>query len=316
MTPFAVLLIRIPIEPIHWQILSYISYIGCGLSAFFTALSIAVYLLSNKKADHSIAIHVSLSGALFLLNTTFLLTEWGARMKPDWVCVFVAAAMHYSLLCSFTWMALEAVHLYLLLIKVFNTNYKRYLLKMSVAGWGIPAIIVSVSVGVKDNEFYGLTETTMADSNQTSAICWIVDDSYFYSVNLVYFTLIFMVNSGILMAVASSICKMKRVFRNAKVGMESKGDRRWRDPERFSESCKSGLTVLGLTCLMGTTWGLAFLGSGFVNYTVLYLFCIFNSTQGFFIFMWICLSTNKQKKREQQDKISSSPVKTTTTKTE
>ncbi|KAJ0001931.1 hypothetical protein NQD34_001727 [Periophthalmus magnuspinnatus] len=310
MTPFAVLLIDLSqIDEIHWQILSYISYIGCGLSAFFTALSIVIFLFSHQKADHSIAIHVSLSGSLFLLNTTFLLTEWGATVKPDWVCVLVAAAMHYSLLCSFTWMALEAVHLYILLIKVFNTNYKHYMLKMSVIGWGIPAIIVSISAGVQNNHFYGMKETIMADSNQTSAICWIIDDSYFYSLNLVYFTLIFVFNSGILTAVASSICKMKQVFRNVK-------DKKWKDPSRFNESCKSGFTVLGLTCLMGTTWGLAFLGSGYVNYPVLYLFCIFNSTQGFFIFIWICLSTNKQRKRKMEEKMASTPAKTSTTKTE
>ncbi|XP_032376217.1 uncharacterized protein LOC116692218 [Etheostoma spectabile] len=87
----------------------------------------------NHKMDYSISIHVSLSGALLLLNTTFLLTEWGATVEPAWVCVFVAALMHYSLLCCFTWMAIEALHLYLLLIKVFNTYFKRYLVKLSLA---------------------------------------------------------------------------------------------------------------------------------------------------------------------------------------
>lgn len=73
---------------------------------------------------------------MFLLNATFLLTEWGATVDLDWVCVFVAAFMHYSLLCCFTWMAIEALHLYLLLIKVFNTYFKHYLAKLSLAGWG------------------------------------------------------------------------------------------------------------------------------------------------------------------------------------
>lgn len=110
--------------------------------------------------------------------------------------------------------------------------------------------------------------------------CWITDDSFFYSLNLVYFTLVFIFNSGILIAVASSICKIKQAYRNNPKLRAAPPGKTWRDPERFSASCRSGLTVLGLTCLMGTTWGLAFLGSGYVNYPVLYLFCIFNSTQG------------------------------------
>ncbi|XP_041797711.1 adhesion G-protein coupled receptor G2-like [Chelmon rostratus] len=306
-TPFAVLLMREPIAQVHWEILSYISYIGCGLSAFFTSLSIVIYVFSrNHRMDYSISIHVSLSGALFLLNSAFLLTEWGATVKPDWVCVFVAALMHYSLLCCFTWMAIEALHLYLLLIKVFNTYYKHYLAKLSLAGWGIPFVIVAVSLGLTDlKQFYGVTQITMTNTNQTNAICWITDDS-FYFLNLVYFTLIFIFNSGILVAVTSSICRMKQALRNnSKLGAEFEG-KTW----RVSESCRSGLTVLGLTCLMGTTWGLVFLGTGYVNYPILYLFCILNSTQGFFIFLWICLSAKKQRKRNMDDRMTSTPVKT------
>ncbi|XP_014830086.1 PREDICTED: adhesion G-protein coupled receptor G2-like [Poecilia mexicana] len=306
-TPFAVLLIRMPIDEAHWKLLSYISYIGCGISLFFSASSLAVYVFNRSNTmDTSMSIHVSLSGALFLLNSTFLLTEWGATVEPDWVCEFIAALMHYSLLCCFTWMAIEALHLYLLLIKVFNTYYKCYLLKLSLVGWGIPAIIVSISLCVKNvKQFYGVTELTMSDTNQTNSICWITDDTYFYSLNLVYFTLIFIFNSGILMAVASSICKMKKMLKtNSK--LQASASRKSKEvPQRFSASCQSGLTLLGLTCLMGTTWGLAFLGSGYVNYTVLYLFCILNSLQGFFIFVWICLSAKKQRRKEMEQKVSS-----------
>ncbi|XP_047436673.1 adhesion G-protein coupled receptor G2 [Mugil cephalus] len=281
-TPFAVLLIREPIGKIHWEILSYISYIGCGLSAFFTALSMVIYVFHrNCTKDYSTSIHISLSGALLLLNTTFLLTEWGTQVKPGWICIFVAALMHYSLLCCFTWMAIEALHLYLLFLKVFNTLYRHYLLKLSLAGWGIPGLIVSVFLGVNDyKQFYGVTSMTMADTNQTTSICWITDNAFFYSLNLVYFTIIFIFNSAIFVAVASSICKMRRALEtNSNLGVKT-GEKSWKDPERCSSFCKSGLTVLGLTCLMGTTWGLAFLGSGYVNYPILYLFCILNSLQG------------------------------------
>ncbi|RVE74880.1 hypothetical protein OJAV_G00026620 [Oryzias javanicus] len=310
-TPFAVLLIRDPIAEIHWMILSYISYIGCGLSAFFCALSFLIYIFGRKnKMDYSMSIHVSLSGALFLLNSTFLLTEWGATVELGWVCEFVAAFMHYSLLCSFTWMAIEALHLYLLLIKVFNTYYKHYLLKLSVVGWGVPGLIVAVSLGVKDfKQLYGAKELTMLDSNQTSAICWIIDDSFFYSLNLVYFVLIFIFNSGILMAVGSSICRMNTL-------VKSSAGRRQGDQHRFNASCRSGLTLLGLTCLLGTTWGLAFLGSGHVNYPVLYLFCVLNSLQGFFIFMWICFTAKRQRKRQTEEKLTSTPMRTSGVKSE
>lgn len=90
----------------------------------------------NSRGDNANSIHVSLSGALFLLNTSFLLNEWVANLGIRGVCIFIAAAIHYSLLSCFTWMAIEAVHLYLLLVKVFNTYYRHYMAKLSAIGWG------------------------------------------------------------------------------------------------------------------------------------------------------------------------------------
>ncbi|XP_029904308.1 adhesion G-protein coupled receptor G2-like isoform X2 [Myripristis murdjan] len=298
-TPFAVLLMREPISGVHWKILSYISYIGCGLSAFFSALSVITYIINRShRADQSCFIHVSLSGALFLLNTSFLLTEWGATVQQDGVCVFIAATMHYSLLCCFTWMAIEALHLYLLLVKVFNTYYKRYLIKLSLAGWGIPAVIVGIFVGVNDiRQFYGVAKMSMLDTNQTSNLCWITDEHFFYGLNLVYFTLIFIFNTGILGTVVAGICRLRE------------GSKHTPGRSKGSLSCRNSLTVMGLTCLLGTTWGLVFLGSGHVNYPVLYLFCILNSTQGFFIFLWICCSARKQRRRAEQDNINSVQMK-------
>lgn len=169
----------------------------------------------------------------------------------------------------------------------------------------------------------------------SSCSCWITDDSFFYSLNLVYFTLIFIFNSGILMAVGSSICRMNTLVKRS--AGKSQGD-----VDRFNASCRSGLTLLGLTCLLGTTWGLAFLGSGYVNYPILYLFCILNSLQGgwrglfkepllctercdlmffsflkgFFIFMWICLTAKKQRKRQMEEKLTSAPIRTSAIKSE
>ncbi|XP_061593377.1 adhesion G-protein coupled receptor G6-like isoform X2 [Cololabis saira] len=313
-TPFAVLLARDPIAQVHWNILSILSNIGCGLSAFFSALSIVIYLFSRKhKFDHSISIHVSLSGALLLLNVTFLLTNWEASVETEWVCVFLAASMHYSLMCSFTWMALEALHLYFLMIKVFNTDYQHYMLKLSVAGWGIPGVIVVTTLAVKDvKQFYGVVELSLSDTDQTNAICWITDDVYFYSLNVVYFAIIFLFNSGILVVVASRIWKMRQITNyKPKSSVKTKEN----PPPRSRVSCKTSITLMSLTCLLGTTWGLAFLGSGYVNYPILYLFCILNSLQGFFIFLWICLSTKKQREREMEEKLST-PVRISGTKSE
>ncbi|XP_071258158.1 adhesion G-protein coupled receptor G5 isoform X2 [Salvelinus alpinus] len=303
-TPFAVLLIAdLSIDGVHWRVLSYISYIGCGLSAFFTAVSFLTYVITmNSRVDNANSIHVSLSGALFLLNTSFLLNEWGASLGIRGVCIFIAAAIHYSLLSCFTWMAIEAVHLYLLLVKVFNTYYRHYMAKLSAIGWGLPGIIVGVSLAVKDiKPLYGPTEMTMADTNQTNTICWIMDIPFFYSMNLAYFTIIFVLNSGILLTVTTRICQLQRYGSKGKPGKASLA---WKDIG----------TVLGLTCLLGITWGLAFLSYGYVNLPILYLFSIFNSLQGFFIFLWICGTARKDRELAANTKSTSAALNTSTAK--
>lgn len=92
--------------------------------------------LRNSRAEVSNSIHVSLSGALFLLNISFMLSEWAATLSAKEFCVFIAVMIHYSLLSCFTWMAVEALHLYLLLIRVFNIYVKYYMTKLSLIGWG------------------------------------------------------------------------------------------------------------------------------------------------------------------------------------
>lgn len=79
---------------------------------------------------------MNLSTALLFLNLIFLLDGWIASFDIDGLCIAVAALLHFFLLATFTWMGLEAVHMYIALVKVFNTYIRRYILKFCIIGWG------------------------------------------------------------------------------------------------------------------------------------------------------------------------------------
>ncbi|XP_017334309.1 adhesion G-protein coupled receptor G2 [Ictalurus punctatus] len=289
MTPFAVLLVDmkvLQIDRVQWKILSYVSYIGCTFSLFFSAVTILLYICTkSSNKDSSMGIHVSLSVALFLLNTSFLFTEWGATWSQKSACVLIAVIIQYSLLSCFSWMAIEAIHLYLLLIKVFNTNFKHYMVKLSLFGWGMPAVLVGGSLCVYSSKpFYGTTETKLSGTNETMQFCWITEPHFLYGMNITYFCLMYLFNTCVLLAATQQIFK-----------------RRCLDVQDSKRpSYKDICTVLGLTVLLGMTWGLAFFTSGYTNYPILYLFCICNSLQGLFLFLWFYGTMKKNRRPEAQ----------------
>ncbi|XP_060796930.1 adhesion G-protein coupled receptor G5-like [Neoarius graeffei] len=300
MTPFAVLLVDMKMTQIdsqHWKILSYLTYIGCSLSSFFSIVTIFLYMfMRSSSRDNSIRIHVSLSVASFLLNTSFLFIEWGATWSQEGACVLIAVILQYSLLSCFSWMANEAIHLYLLLIKVFNTYIKHYMVKLSLFGWGVPAVLVGGSLCVFGSKpFYGTTQIQLSDTKETTKFCWITDPHFLYGMNITYFCLIFLFNTCILVIVTYQIFKLRCLNIKGKT------------LPSHTDTC----TVLGLTFLLGMTWGLAFFSSGYTNYPILYLFCIFNSLQGLFLFLWFYGTMKKNRSLEAKTSTVSEPASST-----
>lgn len=117
--------------------LEYITYIGSSFSVIFTAIIIILFLIQReKKTEHSVIIHVQLSGSLFLLHLFFLVSTLGSGTEKKPLCQCLGLILHWALLATFTWTAIEGFHLYLLLVRVFNIYIRRYLLKLSFVGWG------------------------------------------------------------------------------------------------------------------------------------------------------------------------------------
>ncbi|XP_058850078.1 adhesion G protein-coupled receptor G3-like [Acipenser ruthenus] len=238
--------------------LTYISYIGCGVSLFFLGVVLFMYfILWKQKSDDSTTIHQSLCSALFLLNLTFLLNEWLASYNNDGLCQFIAALMHYSLLCTFTWFGIEAFHLYLLMIKVFNTFIKHYRMKLSLAGWGIPAVPVILSRSLNK---YG--KYSISTEQKSVSMCWLTEPAVLYF-TIGYFAVLFLFNAVIFTKVTVKVVQLRRA------GAPKK-----------SISRRELHTVLGMACLLGITWGVMFFNFGPLQEPALYAFSILNSLHG------------------------------------
>lgn len=88
------------------------------------------------RRDYPSKILMNLSASLLFLNMVFLMDGWVAGLGSSPLCQSVAVFLHYFLLTSFTWMGLESIHMYIALVKVFNTYVRRYILKFCIVGWG------------------------------------------------------------------------------------------------------------------------------------------------------------------------------------
>ena len=51
-------------------------------------------------------------------------------------CIVVAILLHYLTLSTVTWMGVEAINLYLLIIKVYNAYVSHFMLKACLVAWG------------------------------------------------------------------------------------------------------------------------------------------------------------------------------------
>ncbi|XP_044219671.1 adhesion G-protein coupled receptor G5-like isoform X1 [Thunnus albacares] len=278
LTYFAVLLVSASTSPADKKALGYITLIGCSISLVALVITVVLFFSKRKaRSDVSMKVHINLAIALILLNLHFLPSKTVAALSSSGFCLYMALCLHYSLLATFSWMAVEGFHLYLLLVRVFNIYVQKYLLKLSLVAWGIPAVIVALVV-IIDRDAYGRVPLDFSDPNSTK-ICYIGNTTVKMVTTVGVYSLVFVFNLIMLVVTVRRVVSL----RHHKEFGQIQRDRAKRD------IC----TLLGVSVLLGITWGLIFFSFGDLTTPGLYAFSILNSLQGFFIFLWFVMSLRK-----------------------
>ncbi|KFQ33385.1 putative G-protein coupled receptor 97, partial [Mesitornis unicolor] len=273
---FFTLLLNPALEKSTAQALMAVATAGCGVAMAFSIFTITFCIIvrcrfrSEETLRINLGLHMNLVGSLFLLNLAFLLSSSLSSRTQLGTCKVLGGFTHYCLLCCFTWMALEGCHLYLLFVKVLGTYIRHYLAKLCLVGWGFPVLVVGVA-GIIDS--YGKYQIQTADHQVIAHLCWITSKHLLvhYITNCGYFGLIFLFNMAVFGVVTQKTCCLRGT------GAVQVDHKAW----------KVTLVAMGLFCLLGATWALAFLTHSTTSATMLYLFTILNSLQGIFIFIWL-----------------------------
>ncbi|KAK3562190.1 hypothetical protein QTP86_030189, partial [Hemibagrus guttatus] len=180
-------------DPEDVRRLEYITYIGSSFSVIFTAIIIMLFLIKRKKKiEHSLVIHVQLSGSLFLLHLFFLASTLGSAAEKKQICQCLGLILHWALLTTFTWNAIE----------------------------GAPIIIVTICGLTGEYGKYSLSE-----SNSESNLCWITNKIVSYITVNGYLGLVLLFNTAIMVVVVVKLWQLK--LRGVQTG--SRLRRLWKD---------------------------------------------------------------------------------------
>nr|AFI99116.1 seven transmembrane protocadherin flamingo [Clytia hemisphaerica] len=184
---------------------AFLVYIALAVAMLLFLIVFLVFLCLSQLKSNANSIHKNLAFVLLLGWIVFTF----AINRPDVGkanCRIIAILIHYCLTCAFSWLMVEALHMYRMILEPRDINYGQMMFYYFI-GWGAPVIVVGVTAGLKP------------DGYGTPEFCWIsakVNDSVW-----TYVAPIFAIIAGtfiiIILALASSCEKANIKGKKAKL---------------------------------------------------------------------------------------------------
>eukprot|EP00795_Rhopilema_esculentum_P002013 gene2013-17573_t len=122
-----------------------LTYVTLSVSMAMILFTFLTYVCLSQLRSNANSIHKNLCAALFLAELVFIVGI--NRTDNTAVCRIIAILLHYFFSCVFSWMLVEAFHLYRLLSEKRNINYED-ITPYYFIGWGAPVIVVGVTAGL------------------------------------------------------------------------------------------------------------------------------------------------------------------------
>ncbi|CAK6949712.1 adhesion G protein-coupled receptor B2 isoform X3 [Scomber scombrus] len=133
--------------------------VGCGVSCTALLILLLIYAAFWRyiRSERSI---ILVNFCLSILASNLLILVGQSQTLSKSLCTVTAAFLHFFFLASFCWVLTEAWQSYLAVIGKMRSRLirKRFL----CLGWGLPALVVAVSVGFTRARGYG-----------TASYCWL-----------------------------------------------------------------------------------------------------------------------------------------------
>ncbi|NXJ03204.1 AGRD2 protein, partial [Odontophorus gujanensis] len=242
--------------------LQTLTFIGCGVSFCALVVTFILFLVVGVPKSERTTVHKNL---IFALATAEALLMFSELAKTNQVlCFMVTAFLHLLFMAAFSWMLVEGLLLWSKVVAV-NMSEDRRMKFYYATGWGLPVIIVGVTLATSFNNY-------VADN-----YCWLnVQTNVIWAfVGPVLFILAvntFVLFRVVMVTVSSARRRAKMLTPNSSLENQI-GIQIW----------ATAKPVLVLLPVLGLTWVCGIL----VHLSIVwaYVFIVLNSLQGLYIFL-------------------------------
>ncbi|XP_036394737.1 adhesion G protein-coupled receptor B1 isoform X2 [Megalops cyprinoides] len=234
--------------------------VGCGVSSLTLLLLIIIYVSVWRyiRSERSV---ILINFCLSIISSNALILIGQTQTRNKVVCTLVAAFLHFFFLSSFCWVLTEAWQSYMAVTGRLRNRIirKRFL----CLGWGLPALIVAISVGFTKAKGYGTVNYCWLSLEGGLLYAFVGPAAAVVLVNMVIGILVF----------------NKLVSKDGITDMKLK--------ERAGASLWSSCVVLPLLALTWMSAVLAITDRRSALFQI--LFAVFDSLEGFVIVMVHCI---------------------------
>ncbi|KAJ8411428.1 hypothetical protein AAFF_G00162360 [Aldrovandia affinis] len=267
--------------------------VGCGVSSLTLLLLIIIYVSVWRyiRSERSV---ILINFCLSIISSNALILIGQTQTRNKVVCTLVAAFLHFFFLSSFCWVLTEAWQSYMAVTGRLRNRIirKRFL----CLGWGLPALIVAVSVGFTKAKGYGTVNYCWLSLEGGLLYAFVGPAAAVVLVNMVIGILVFnklVSKDGITdmklkeRAGQVTVPLYSMTLKCAKCGVISSADLSTTATSNAMASLWSSCVVLPLLALTWMSAVLAITDRRSALFQI--LFAVFDSLEGFVIVMVHCI---------------------------
>ncbi|NXO68888.1 AGRD2 protein, partial [Phainopepla nitens] len=130
--------------------LKTLTFVGCGVSFCALIVTFILFLVVRVPQSERTTVHKNLILALAAGEALLMFSEWAKTNQV--LCFMVTALLHLFFMAAFSWMLVEGLLLWSKVVAV-NMSEDRRMKFYYVTGWGLPALIVGVTLATSFNKY-------------------------------------------------------------------------------------------------------------------------------------------------------------------